>query len=97
MSRYTDGEYMNLTWDGQPDAQYIKGHVSHEDGMETLLEAGAIYEDTVIGHARHIYGRWSTQGDAPEGVTHVLREYNKPGRGRFKITAFGCGIFASPK
>ena len=94
MNRYTDGEYMNLTWDGQPDAHYIKGHVSHEDGMETLLDEGVIYEDIVIGHARHIYGRWSTQGDAPEGVTQVLREYNKPGRGRFKITAFGLGIFA---
>ena len=96
MSRYTDGEYMFLIWDGSPDAYYIKGHVNHEDGIDTLINEAAIFPEDVaeIGHAVHKYGRWSMQGDAPEGCNSVLREYNEPGRGRFKITVFGVGIFA---
>lgn len=92
MNRYYEGEYMNLVWDGQPDAFYIKGHVSTEDGLAILAEADVV-GDRKIGRAEQIYGRWSTEpGD--DGYIHMLREYTKPGRGRFKITMFGIGIFA---
>ena len=93
MSRYEDGEYMILIWDGSPDAYYIKGHVSHEDGIDILIGEGVIVDAAEVGHAVHKYGRWSLQGDAPEGCSSVLREYKNPGRGRFKITVFGIGIF----
>jgi hypothetical protein len=91
--RHSDGEYIPLNWDGTPDAYYIKGHVSHEEGTETLLEEGAIHGDMVIGQAQHIYGRWSMQ-PGEDGNQHFLSEYLTPGRGRFKITMFGVGIFA---
>lgn len=94
---FIEGEYIPLIWDGKPDAYYIKGHVSHEDGIKILFEGGIIDDETEVGQAQHIYARWSTQGDAPQNVTQVLREYNKPGRGRFKVTMFGIGIFANPE
>ena len=94
MGRYENGQYMILIWDGNPDAYYIKGHVSHETGIDTLISEGAIDDAKSVGHAVHKYGRWSMQGDAPDGCVSVLREYKKSGRGRFKITVFGCGIFA---
>ena len=92
--RFEDGEYMNLIWDGSPDAHYIKGHVSHKDGIYTLIDYGVIDDSTEVGQAVQKYGRWSMQGDAPEGCSSVLREYKDPGRGRFKITEFGVGVFA---
>ena len=92
MGRYEDGQYMPLIWDGPADAYYIKGHVSHADGIETLIGECAIEDDSDIGQAVHKYGRWSTEGDVE--WTHTLREYTGPGRGRFKITVFGIGIFA---
>jgi hypothetical protein len=95
MPRFADGEYITLVWDGQPDAHYFKGHISHEDGMTYLLEEEIIDEETIIGHARHIFGRWSMEPGENDNQ-HILREYNKPGRGRFKITEFGLGIFARP-
>ncbi len=94
MKRYEDGEYMNLIWDGSPDAYYIRGHVSHEAGIDTLIDFGAIDNETEVGQAVHKYGRWSMQGDTLEGCDCTLREYMESGRGRFKITMFGVGIFA---
>lgn len=99
MSRYNDGEYMPLVWDGQPDAFYVKGHVNTKDGWDILLEEDVI-GDREIGQAEQIYGRWSIEpGDWPiksgdDTWRHTLREYKNPGRGRFKITMFGIGIFA---
>ena len=91
MSRYNDGEYMPLAWDGQPDAFYIKGHVNTEEGWAILAE-GDFAGGREIGQAEQIYGRWSTEGDTE--WTQTLREYKNPGRGRFKITKFGVGMFA---
>ncbi|KKL67465.1 hypothetical protein LCGC14_2134670 [marine sediment metagenome] len=93
MSRYEDGQYMNLTWDGTPDAYYIMGHVSHFRGVETLIDEGVIEDDSRIGQAEHKYGRWSME-PGENGNQHFLREYCNPGRGHFKITVFGVGIFA---
>ena len=91
MGRYNDGEYMRLVWDGQPDAFYIKGHVNTEDGWAILTEE-EIVKGREIGQAEQIYGRWSTEGTTE--CPHTLREYKSPGRGRFKITMFGLGMFA---
>ena len=91
MSRYNDGEYMPLVWDGQPDAFYIKGHVDTETGL-AILEEEDVVGDRKIGQAVQKYGRWSTEGNTEWSQT--LREYKNPGRGRFKITVFGVGIFA---
>ena len=85
-----DGEYMPLVWDGQPDAFYIKGHVDTKTGLAVLAEEDVIGDK--IGQGVQKYGRWSTEGDCEQ--PHTLREYLNPGRGRFKITVFGIGIFA---
>ncbi len=95
MSRYVDGEYMPLVWDGTPDAFYIKGHVSTEVGLATLRD-NEVLEDAELdrlGEGIQKYGRWSMDGSREENG-QILREYKEPGRGRFKITAFGVGIFA---
>ena len=89
MSRYEDGEYMDLVWDGTPDAYYIKGHVTNEDGLAILGDWGIV--EPSIGQAQQIYGRWSMDGD--NDGCQTLRDYNRPGRGRFKITVFATGIF----
>ena len=91
MSRFEDGEYMPLLWDGQPDAFYIKGHFDTETGLAILADYEVI-GNREVGQANQIYGRWSTEGDT-EWI-HTLREYKNPGRGRFKITAFRVGMFA---
>lgn len=88
---FNDGEYMPLLWDGQPDAFYIKGHVDTETGLAIFAESDVI-GDREVGQGVQKYGRWSTQGDSEWPLT--LREYKNPGRGRFKITVFGIGIFA---
>lgn len=91
--RYENGEYMCLVWDGSPDAYYIMGHVQHKEGLETLFGEGVIDDNTQIGQARHLYGRWSME-PGEDGGQHYLREYTESGRGRFKITVFGAGSFA---
>ena len=95
--RYENGQYMPLIWDdgyGSADAYYIMGHVSYEDGIETLIGEGAIDTVNEVGQAVHKYGRWSMEPFC-DGNGHVLRTYKTSGRGRFKITEFGVGIFAA--
>ena len=92
--RYENGEYMTLIFDGSPDAYYIMGHVAHKEGIDTLINEGVIDEESEVGFGVHKYGRWSIE-PFEDGNRHVLREYQKPGRGRFKITVFGVGIYAS--
>jgi len=86
--KIVEGEYIPLIWDGRPDAHYIKGHISHDDGIEILFDEGAIDDETEVGHAQHIYARWSMEPH------HVLRDYDEPGPRRFAVTMFGVGIFA---
>ena len=94
------GEYIPLVWDcGNPDAYYIRGHIDEQEALGVLEDEGEMLDGKLesgnaIGKARHVYARWSMQGDAPQGCTSVLREYNNPGRGRFKVTAFNVGCFA---
>ncbi len=93
--RYEYGQYMALIWDGTPDAYFIKGHVSDALGKETI-EAEACLdarEAEALGEGEHRYGRWSME-PCEDGNGHVLRDYKDPGRGRFKVTMFGVGIFA---
>lgn len=87
--RYDDGEFMDLVWDGTPDAYYIKGHVSDKEGCETLGDWG---KEGFNRQGQQKYGRWSMCGDY-DGFFE-LQEYNNPGRGRFKITVFSARIFA---
>lgn len=96
-----DCEYMNLIWEyGNPDAYYIRGHIDEAKAVGVLEEQGIMLDGKLengdaVGKSRHAYARWSVQGDAPEGCTRVLREYKEPGRGRFKVTVFDTGIFAT--
>ena len=93
--KYKHGQHIELVWDGQPDEFAIMGHVSTEQGLGILEEDGSVYNDTIIGQGVHKYARWSCQGDRPDGCSQILRTYGTPGQGRFKVTTFGIGLFAT--
>jgi len=98
MSRYKDGDYIYLVWEdvGTPDAFFIKGHVSHKDGIEKLIGECAIDSEDEVGEANHCYARWSME-PREDGNGHILKTYKSTGRGRFRVTEFGVGIFAKTK
>lgn len=83
-----DGDYIPLTWDGGPDAYYVRGHIELPEALNIILSEEFLGSIDDVETGRHVYARWSMQGDAPEGCSSVLREYEGPGRGRFKVTAF---------
>jgi len=93
--RYKYGQLIELDWDGSaPDAFFIMGHVRYELGIYILGSAGILEKyGRRIGQAEHKYGRWSME-PTENGCGHVLRDYKEAGRGRFKVTMFGVGIFA---
>ena len=86
--RHENGHYISLFWDGTLDAYYIKGHVTQNEGVRGLIGEEVILSSAEVGPAEHRYGRWSCQGDAPDGCTHGLRDYKESGRGRFPVTIF---------
>ena len=93
--KYNNGDYIYLNWDGNPDAYYVKGHVENYTGLVILEDAGALDNGELdnIGVGQHLYARWSME-PGEDGNQHFLRTYKTPGRGRFKITEYGVGIFA---
>lgn len=80
MPLYQPGEYIELLWEYEPDAHYIAGHVDMEVANAVLHERDLRCDDI-----RYIYGRWSCE-PGPDDCARVLRIYQTPGRGRFKIT-----------
>ena len=92
--KYNDGEYIPLIWEeGGADAYFIKGHVLHSEGIETLIGEGAIDDENEVGLANHCFARWSME-PREDGNGHILKTYKESGRGRFKVTEYGVGIFA---
>ncbi len=82
-----DGDFIELCWEGGPEAFYIRGHIPFDRAMEILFQH--IDEDAYkVSRPIHKYARWSC--DARVEFDHSLMEYNTPGKGRFKITAFDC-------
>lgn len=78
------GEMIRLAWDGQPDALYIRGHVSDEEAMAEY-ERWHAPSDHRLGAIARVWARWSCE-PGPNGVAQCMRECAEPGRGRFRVT-----------
>ena len=87
MKMYKDGDHICLVWDGHAEDFFVKGHLIFEKALAVLEQEGCT-EGYELGEPSHRYARWSCQGDAPDGCSHVLRDYKFPARGRFKVTMF---------
>jgi hypothetical protein len=81
------GEAILLYWETEPEAYYVKGHVSWIEAMHALaLEYGR--GSHYVGRRDHVYARWSQEAACKSfDVDAILREYPTPGRGRFPVTA----------
>jgi len=87
MSKYKDGEFIELSWEGPSEAFYIRGHIPFDKAKEILaLHIGENGDDYDVAEPVHKYARWSC--DARVEYDHSLVDYYLPGRGRFKITEF---------
>lgn len=82
-----EGEYICLYWDGEPDAWYVKGHVSEEIARQECVREEAIgpEEEIAIWHkyARWVFADESARLDGHERVFHTSM---LPSRGAFKVT-----------
>ena len=90
-----DGEYIDLAWEfGSPcRAYYVRGHIDEATALKVIEDQdemcdGKLKNGADIGKARHLYAKWSLNGDSPPPFQIVLKEYKEPGKGRFKVTAF---------
>jgi hypothetical protein len=79
-----NGEYMPIEWEDEPIEEFVRGHLTPSRAMDTLAHAICDPECLDWLRLRHVYGRWSQEGGWPDGV---LRIYDEPGCGRFKVTA----------
>lgn len=87
MSKSNHGEAIFLYWEGDPEADYVRGHVSWIEALHALAnEYGR--GNHCVGRADHVYARWSQENLCTSiGVDAILREYPTRGRGRFPVTA----------
>ena len=79
-----EGEFIDLSWDCGPEAFYIRGHIPLDEAKKILTTH--IRGDYKTEEPVHKYARWSC--DARVEHDHSLIDYDKPGKGRFKITEF---------
>ncbi len=97
MSKHKDGDYIPLVWEQYtPDAYFVRGHIDFAEAKDIILAEECLDDNKLNGKPiRHAYARWSMQGDAPEGCSCVLKEYDTSGRGRFKVTVLS--VYNPPK
>lgn len=82
MSRYKHSEYISLYWEDMPQYLYVAGHLDPVEARRIMMfETENQY---VIADPVPMYARFSMERRF-DGPGHILREYNEPGRGRFKI------------
>jgi len=79
------GEYIPLYWDwGEPDAEYVRGHVSLEVAREAVGEVCPEYRDAQLSIS-HCWARWVMPSqDRSYDRAFLLC---KRGRGAFPVTA----------
>lgn len=94
MPKYQYGEYMDLYWEVGPEALYVYGHVTTEEFWAIVEKYhGSVYSYDAEGPGRynhvevkHRYGRFVLNGDYASTGMRMLKTYDVPGRGTFKVT-----------
>lgn len=81
-----DGEIIDLCWEWECPAYYVRGHITPEAVLVALRAEYGEGVDQGLGTPRPRYGRWAQTGTSrQEGWSAELRIYDAPGRGRFKL------------
>jgi hypothetical protein len=85
------GEYIHLFWDDHgPNPHYIKGHVTLDEAVKTLLPEGVIPENV-----KHKYGRMVRIGrdhdDRIDGCDSTFRVINAPRKSYYPVTECTTG------
>jgi hypothetical protein len=93
---HTPGEYLPLHWEEDAEDLYVYGHVTG-DVLASAVEAergGTVDTNdfgsfpVLTGETRQRWARFVFNGcDEYGNPCRTLREYEEPGRGRFKVTA----------
>jgi len=78
---------MALWWEDCPPYFYVRGHVPAGQARKTVAAAEVDFE-AAGQRVRHRYMRWSWPDTASrsDGLDFVAVLYDRPGRGRFKVT-----------
>jgi hypothetical protein len=81
-------EYIDLWWDGDAPAEYVRGHVSEDEArqaMEVALGVGAGKDPWEI---KHRWARWEMPGSRMRacGCERVMQVYDEKGSCMFKVT-----------
>lgn len=82
-----DGEYIELWWEEEPEWEIVHGHVTDAAALESIRK-WCPRED---GSGRVFVHLWAanlqTGYAKANGLTSQTFLYDKPGRGRYKVTA----------
>ena len=86
MSRYKDGEYMELDWEGNSEEELVRGWPG-EEATRKAIEAFACNDATRSWPFRQCWAM-NVQTDACRsmGTAYEVRLYYHPGRGRYKVS-----------
>ncbi|WP_196160866.1 hypothetical protein [Reinekea sp. G2M2-21] len=88
-SKRKDGDCIILYWDEMlPEYEVFKGHVSKEHVLPIIMferDLPFLKKHDLV-EISHKYGRWSIAQDEMGDPIQRFKEYDEPGRGRFKAT-----------
>jgi hypothetical protein len=83
-------EYIDLWWDQDDPPEYVRGHVSSQEAVESIEAAIGRLNIEGLAHFEfnHRWARWEPAGSRMRacGCDRVMKIYDEKGRGMFAVT-----------
>lgn len=81
-------EYIELWWDGDAPAEYVRGHVSDAEAREAMETVHGFGSGKDPWEIKHRWARWEPPGSHMRacGCERVMKVYDEKGHGMFAVT-----------
>lgn len=83
------GELIDLIWEGNPEAYYVKGHIDKGVAVTVVENYHGAFKMGKNPNVNYVYAKWckATEDDGvPDGVEFTFRVRNDESKGWFKVT-----------
>lgn len=78
------GEFIYILWEDEPDFEYVKGHVTHEEAVNVMMDFHGIDCGKAFG-IKHKFARWVPASNWSD-FSAMFYTYDEKSNGTFPVT-----------